>query len=453
MIRKEPIVTKRVRMIKGRCYEDWRAYCGSISRRKIVFFGQSPELVRNKALVFIKNYESGDGPVNALLNRRQILDATNAFEILSFYGAGSSLSSIAARTAEFSAGGRRDVSLTLAELFKKYLATIEPSRKRSLSSYRCVTAHILRHVSGNTPVALLCEKHFRHLDSSCRNPTTYNSILSRAKAIFRWAVRERLMDASPLESMKLKYRPYHEPCFFLPEKVCKIVNLAFDYCDPTASVPMFFILGFFAGLRSSEIFRARWEDIELDQSSLRVPCPKGITNGGRPRLVELEPSTVSLISKFQTDGKGRPRRGVIVPNPWRITEWKRRVLIPAGLSWGNDSFHNVMRHTYATMHVSAFRNAAATALNLGHGHSSRILEEHYMGLTPRNTGIRYWSMFLPPGIGISATPETRSKTYENIFPCTNVYQSPFENGSLEHPCGIAKHGAQWQGHKPQMPSS
>ena len=74
-----------------------------------------------------------------------------------------------------------------------------------------------------------------------------------------------------------------------------------------------------------------------------------------------------------------------------VTDWKRRHLQPLGLSWGNDAYHNVMRHTYATMHVAAFRNAASTALNLGHGHSSEILEKHYRGLARRLDGARYWS--------------------------------------------------------------
>ena len=54
---------------------------------------------------------------------------------------------------------------------------------------------------------------------------------------------------------------------------------------------------------------------------------------------------------------------------------------------------NVMRHTYATMHVGAFRNAASTALNMGHGHSTDMLEKHYRGLVPKTVAQRYWTIF------------------------------------------------------------
>ncbi len=51
-----------------------------------------------------------------------------------------------------------------------------------------------------------------------------------------------------------------------------------------------------------------------------------------------------------------------------------------------------MRHTYATMHVGAFRDAAATALNLGHGHSTAMLEQHYRGLVAKDVAERYWAI-------------------------------------------------------------
>ena len=94
---------------------------------------------------------------------------------------------------------------------------------------------------------------------------------------------------------------------------------------------------------------------------------------------------------------GRGPRGAVVPDGWRLTEWKRERLAPAGDSWGNDEAHNVMRHTYATMHVAAFRDAGATALNLGHGRGLEILERHYRGLVPKTVARDYWRIFPASG--------------------------------------------------------
>jgi len=98
------------------------------------------------------------------------------------------------------------------------------------------------------------------------------------------------------------------------------------------------------------------------------------------------------------DGAGGAGGGLIVPNEWRVKEWKRLHLAPLSLSWGNDANHNVMRHTYATMHVAAFRNPGSTALNLGHGHSLEKLERHYKGLFSRSAAAAYWEIYPAPAI-------------------------------------------------------
>ena len=160
-------------------------------------------------------------------------------------------------------------------------------------------------------------------------------------------------------------------------------------------------LGFFAGVRSVEAERASWEDLDLDGAVLRIPRPKGYTNGMKPRIVELERNAVAWLRRWRrwTQGRrrGRSPHGPVVPRPPLFSEWKKAWLAPAGLSWGRDEDANVMRHTYATMHVGAFRDAAATALNLGHGHSTAMLEQHYRGLVARDVAERYWTIYPKEG--------------------------------------------------------
>ena len=63
---------------------------------------------------------------------------------------------------------------------------------------------------------------------------------------------------------------------------------------------------------------------------------------------------------------------------------------------GNCRSGNVMRHTYATMHVAAFRDAAATALNLGHAGGTELLERHYRGIVPKAVADAYWRILPSP---------------------------------------------------------
>ena len=48
------------------------------------------------------------------------------------------------------------------------------------------------------------------------------------------------------------------------------------------------------------------------------------------------------------------------------------------------------------MHVGAFRDAAATALNLGHLRGTDLLDRHYRGLVSRAVAETYWRILPSP---------------------------------------------------------
>ena len=62
--------------------------------------------------------------------------------------------------------------------------------------------------------------------------------------------------------------------------------------------------------------------------------------------------------------------------------------IPAGiLRWPD----NALRHSLASYHLADFKNAAATALELGH-HDSRVTFAHYRELVRPKEAERYWNI-------------------------------------------------------------
>ena len=172
---------------------------------------------------------------------------------------------------------------------------------------------------------------------------------------------------------------------------------------------MFLTLGFYAGLRTSEILRMTWEHIKFDQEIIRIPRPKGISYRGKPRLVEIERKTMRLLRKYSALSNAE-KSSFIVPSIWKISQWKKMHLEPLGIWWGNDANNNIMRHTYATMHVAAFRNPSSTALNLGHTDGTRMLEKHYRGLLEsRAEAERYWEIECGP-IGFQAMPNASTSS-------------------------------------------
>lgn len=387
MLRETPIFRERIRNISGHRYVDWCAYCGTLAGRPIRIYAKTKADVKSKARQFLVLRKRV--PETFLLNRHIILDALNALEYLSVNGySTTSLTKLAYEYVDRARvlGKTNYENLTLGEMIDVFTASLIDTQKRSYQSYVSAINNLLKSISPSLPLKEVTKQGILEHLSQYSSIITYNSNHARLRYMFNWCVGEGILDYSPMQNIKPKQVPYREPAYFLPEKVAKIMRVI-EENPPEADGILFFIFGFFCGIRSAEILRLEWRDIDLDAASIRVRQPKGFSRGIKPRIVELEQNALAWIRKYYKPEK----QGKIITA--RMTEWKKQVLEPLGLSWGNDSNHNVMRHTYATMHVGCFRNAGATALNLGHGHSSAVLERYYMGVVSRDVARKYWEIW------------------------------------------------------------
>lgn len=386
MLRETPIFRERIRIIAGRTYVDWCAYLGTLGNKPIRIYAKTKQDAEAKAKQYLLVRRRI--PETVLLNRRIMVDALNALEYLSANGYGeSSLTKVAYEYVDRAkALGRVNyLDISLGKMLDIFMSTISDSQKRSYQSYCSAINNLLKSIPATTPLKQVSKQSILEHLQQFSSIVTYNSNHARLRYIFNWCVEEGILDSSPMKKVKPKQVPYREPSYFLPEKVAAIMR-AIESNPPEEDGALFFIFGFFCGIRSAEIMRLEWRDIDLSSGFVKVRQPKGFSRGIKPRIVELEPNAIRWIRKYFQPHK----EGLIITT--RLTKWKKEVLEPLGLNWGNDSNHNVMRHTYATMHVGYFRNAGATALNLGHGHSSAVLERYYMGVVSREVASKYWEI-------------------------------------------------------------
>jgi len=352
-----------------------------------------------------------DGLMARYASRPGMLDALHAMAILDGGDGGATaqtptLTELAlAHLREARGRGRVRPPLALGELFERCAARYAPEQTRSRAALRGAARFFERALGAETPVDELRPERVAAALARYRSPETWNSQFRRLRLALNWAVREGLIDASPVAGLAPRRVDWREPVWFAPERVERILRAAEAHPGPVeAGVGAFLAMGFLAGVRTAEILRARWEDLDLDGGVLRIPRPKGFTRGRRPRLVELEPNAVAWLRRWRdwtAAHAGGAAAGRIVRNEHGIRDWKARRLAPEDLR--GTAAHNAARHTYATMHVAAFRNAAATALNLGHGRSTEMLERHYRGLVPQGVAEAYWRIL--PSIAPLPAPE------------------------------------------------
>ena len=127
-------------------------------------------------------------------------------------------------------------------------------------------------------------------------------------------------------------------------------------------------LGIFAGVRPLEISHNRektglgWGNIFFKQQAIEIPAPLSKTRECRD--ITIHPNMMDWF------GLG----GLLPISEYTALCMRRQVAKEAGVSWEPD----IMRHTYATMHLKHFRNEALLKEEMGHSYGSRTLKNNYI---------------------------------------------------------------------------
>lgn len=195
---------------------------------------------------------------------------------------------------------------------------------------------------------------------------TFNNRRGVLSTFFVFAFRKDWIATNPIEKT-----PYHRirhrrgsAVTITADQTAKLMAYAETY---RSGIPApYFALCLFAGIRpcvlSGEIMKLRPEHVRLDTGTIHIE-PE-VSKVRMKRLVTIQPNLAAWLRAYPLD------RYVIVPdNAQRL---RRKVFEEFGLT------HDVMRHTFISMHVAKFRSMGEAALQAGN--SEAIIRKHYLDL-------------------------------------------------------------------------
>lgn len=207
---------------------------------------------------------------------------------------------------------------------------------------------------------------------------TLNLELARAKQMFKWGVRARLIEANPLEVAARVPTVSARETWLTSGQVDRLLDVAAD--DPFLSSWILVAVG--TGMRMSEILSLRWDRI----------TPAGVvvlsarrTKARRQHVVALPASALAGLARLSRGLSSpfvftNPARGAKY-HPSTIRRWFRFAAESAGLdavvSDGDGKLlcHD-MRHTFAS--IADARGAAPTAIRDALNHASLRTTEKYL---------------------------------------------------------------------------
>lgn len=250
-------------------------------------------------------------------------------------------------------------------------------RKRSWRVDERIARQHLSPFFGDRPLVHISrcevESWLHRLASQGLAPATCNRILAVFKTICTLAATHGLLPAgqSPCEGVSSFKIHMQRECYLTQEEARRLMRELGRSTRPEATALRLLLL---TGARKSEILKARWENVRLDQHLLTVPLSKS----GKPRYISLSDKAMEVIRTiprrsgcpwlFPGHVPGKPLSDIYVF--WNALRDK--------LGLAHVRIHD-LRHTFASLLVNAGHSLYEVQKLLGHSDPRTTMRYAHLG--------------------------------------------------------------------------
>lgn len=424
MIRTKKEVVANIREVSksasGKTYTMWNAYVGRdpISGRKIDITRANRAEVVAAVDRFYATLRAGvmPGDVKDALSQKDVNELRAAREALGGTPVLEAADILVRAREALDRAGLSDVTIldavrayaesqsgitpkTLSDALDAYVATFNAEQETYRQTIRTRVGRAVqelgpaRLVSEITPTEALAyvDRNFGHLAEK-----TYNGVLGDLKTFFNWCAKpvRGFCRTNPLESAEKRREAYKRPEFMTPEETQRWLDILLaGACDEKSKALLWrAALGFFTGARTAEIQRLAWKDLDLDGRTVFFAEVKGSQHGAPPRFVRLNDAALAWLTARPLV-RGAPDDPIFPSrdDTRSVSNALDRVARRNGLKIPK----NAARHTFITMHVAAYHDAALTESIVGT--SSTMRSGHYQSPVREEEALRYFNEVRPRG--------------------------------------------------------
>jgi integrase len=205
-------------------------------------------------------------------------------------------------------------------------------------------------------------------------PQSINNYRDRLGALFEYAVKRELLGRNPVAAVERVTLTNEPPVIYSPDELKALLAAA-----PPDLVPAV-ALAAFGGLRTAELLRLTWADINLERGHIEVTAAKAKT--ASRRLVPIQPNLDAWLRRHA------PPKGRVYPKGSRhfhraMEEARKRAGVPLK--------PNAARHSFASYRLAATQNGPQVAMEMGHA-SPAMTIRHYRELVGRAEATAYWAI-------------------------------------------------------------
>jgi len=312
-------------------------------------------------------------------------DAAKAAAILQPYGI--TLSASAAAWVE--ARKKQSASVTFAELWSQHVELREGYSSAYFKELERMGEIVMptigsKLVSDLEPVAIE-----RLLAQKFKTPAYFNLARRTIRPAFSLALRRGYCAANPFDRIDKRKTAIKEIEVVSVAEMKATLNACTDHrsnqdlhesyrVDCTACKVPFAIMAF-AGVRPAEMERLEWQDVNVEEGTIRIRGKHAKTRSAR--VIDVEDNLTAWLETVQESDRAGSITG---------SNWARRYKTVRKVAKIHDR-NDVLRHSFASYHLAAFADVNRTRAAMGH-ETRDMLFDHYRAVVRKPDAIKFWSV-------------------------------------------------------------
>jgi integrase len=231
------------------------------------------------------------------------------------------------------------------------------------------------------------------LDGIKARGRTRNNYRNSIIALFRYARTQGYLPRNEVTEGELVPVVKAKPSaigIYTPDHLAAMLSVVSPDLLPSVAIAAF------AGVRSQEVLRLTWEDIDLRKGHIVVAAEKAKT--ASRRIVPILPALKAWLTLCK-DKKGLVVTGFAQPQSWNRAISRDVARYNAGAKAANrpqiPRINNGLRHSFASYRLAISKDAAAVALEMGN--SPRKLFQNYRELVTAAEAKRWFGVMPTAG--------------------------------------------------------
>ena len=197
--------------------------------------------------------------------------------------------------------------------------------------------------------------------------------------VFGTAVKRGWCDANPVARVEAPRVVEQQVPILTPQEIEQITTTAESYRGGSCAAAVGMML--YAGIRPHEVTRLSWAQVDLQERAIYI-LPRHSKTGGARRVTIHKPLLRILREHRQEEGEK------ICPANW-LHHWRE---LRRAAGWNSPAHRwpqDVLRHTFASYHLSHFRSYAELQLEIGH-RDATLLRTRYVDQRPVVNAEAFW---------------------------------------------------------------